>query len=228
MPRGSRSLVLFDIDGTLVDVRGAGRRAFAAGIEEAWGIADDLFDVNFAGATDLLVLQQLRRRLVLPQEGETRFFRAMERALSAALLAEPPRVFSGVKETLSALAVSSDVVLGLVTGNSARCATVKIEAGGIPRTWFSVGAFGDEHADRNELARRAREAATRGHGAFTTLVLVGDTPADIVAAHMIGAHAVAVTTGHYDRAQLLAAGAHFVVDDLRDWTNDALPPSESR
>jgi phosphoglycolate phosphatase len=214
----SLALVLFDIDGTLLDVRGAGRRAFAAALRETWGVDDELHDVRFAGATDRGVLQQLRGRHTLDEAREADFFRAMERTLSAALVAEPPFVYDGVVRCLTRLAGDGDVMLGLVTGNALRCAQVKLERAGLDRSIFDVGGYGDEHDDRDELARlavaRARHARGLHDVGFTSITLVGDTPNDIRAARAIGAVAVAVTTGHFDRAALVDAGADVVVDDL--------------
>lgn len=211
----STHLVLFDIDGTLVDVRGAGRASFAAALEHTWGIVDDLADITFAGATDLGVLSQLRRRHDLDVARESAFFRAMELALSQLLSTSPPRVYDGVRACVSSWQQAPGVVLGLVTGNGKRCAQVKLERAGIDPGIFDVGGYGDEHHDRNTLAVLALERATAGHGGpFPRVTLVGDTPSDIAAAHHIGAVAVGVTTGHFDRAALLQAGADVVVDSL--------------
>jgi phosphoglycolate phosphatase len=214
-PPSAHTLVLFDIDGTLLDVHGAGRRAFSTALRETFGIDDDLQHVRFAGATDRGVLQHLRARHGHPLADEPAFFRAMERALSAALAHEPPRVYPGVRPCLSHLSSSMAVTLGLVTGNGGRCAHVKLERAGLDRTIFDVGGYGDEHDDRDVLARLAvqRATAARGHD-FARVFLVGDTPSDVRAARAIGAVAVAVTTGHFDRAALADAGADVVVDDL--------------
>ena len=223
-------LVLFDIDGTLVDVRGAGRRAFVAALERTWGIVDaesDLrrADVSFAGATDLGVLRQLRQRLALDEPHEPAFFVAMEQTLLVELEREKPRLYDGVERCLARFAAPApagrgDVVLGFVTGNAMRCAHVKIEAAGIDRGRFVVGGYGDEHHDRPTLARMAKERAEQfcaeqlgGHG-FDRVLLIGDTPSDIAAARHIGAVAIGVTTGHFGRQQLTDAGADLVVDSL--------------
>jgi phosphoglycolate phosphatase len=207
--------VLFDIDGTLLDVHGAGRQAFSAALRETFGVDDALEHVRFAGATDRGVLAQLRQRHAHPLDDEPAFFRAMQHALAAALLVEPPRVYDGVHACLARLAASSDVVLGLVTGNAMGCAHVKLERAGLDGSIFDVGGYGDEHEDRDVLAHLARQRAeqARGHP-FARIVLVGDTPSDVRAAHAVSGIAVAVTTGHYGRDALTNAGADVVVDDL--------------
>ena len=211
-----KTLVLFDIDGTLVDVRGAGRRACIRALKDTWSVDDALDDVKFGGATDLGVLQQLRRRLALDVAHEAAFFRHMERALAAELSVERPRVYDGVHAFVGRCVDDVDTTLGFVTGNAMRCAFVKVEHAGIDRTRFDVGGFGDEHPDRNELARLAKARAVAARGDFDRVLLIGDTPNDVAAAKAIGAVAVAVTTGHASRASLEDAGADVVVDSLAD------------
>ena len=210
-----KTLILFDIDGTLVDVHGAGRASFAAAITATWNVVDDLADITFAGATDTGVLQQLRRRHALHVEREAEFFRQMEQTLLVALSTQAPRLYDGVRECVSTWQQTPGAVLGLVTGNGRRCAHLKLEHAGIDPGIFDVGGYGDEHHDRNELAALAKQRAESGRGgAFDVVYLVGDTPNDIAAGLHIGAVAVGVTTGHFDREALLKAGASIVVDSL--------------
>lgn len=211
-----KQLVLFDIDGTLVDVKGAGRRSFIRALKETWDVDDALDDVKFGGATDLGVLAQLRKRLHLPDAHDRAFFRAMSAVLLAELQKDRPHVYAGVHDCLARLVADDGTLLGFVTGNAMRCAHVKVEQAGIDFTEFDVGGYGDEHADRNELAALAKARAERAHGAFERVVLIGDTPSDIFAARSIGARAVGVTTGHAPRTALVDAGADVVLDSLAD------------
>jgi phosphoglycolate phosphatase-like HAD superfamily hydrolase len=220
-----RKLVLFDIDGTLVDVHGAGRRAFADALSVTWGVIDDLADIVFAGATDLGVLQQLRRRHELPADDEATFFRHMEMTLTKHLVDERASVYDGVHACLRAWN-STTAMLGLLTGNARRTANVKLELAGVDRGCFDVGGYGDEHHDRRELARLAIARAERGmglgYGEGFDVIVVGDTPSDIDAAKAVGALAVGVTTGHYGRDALGDAGADVVIDSLADATPSRL------
>ena len=214
-PSIERSLILFDIDGTLVDVHGAGKRAFALAITQTWNIVDDLADITFAGATDRGVLRQLRARHALHEADEHRFFQTMEHTLLVSMQEQMPILYEGVRTGVTAWQQRPGAVLGLVTGNGRRCAHLKLEQAGLDPGIFDVGGYGDEHHDRNALAQLALERAEAGHGgAFDVVYLVGDTPNDIVAAHAIEAIAVGVTTGGFDRRALVQAGAHIVVDSL--------------
>jgi phosphoglycolate phosphatase len=220
-----KTLVLWDIDGTLVDVKGAGRRAFIHGIERAWGVVDDLADVKFAGATDLGVLASLRQRLHLPEVHTRAFFEHMAAHLERTLLegvlsgansghASP---VDGAVHVVRALH-ERGVVQGLVTGNARATAFVKLKAAGIDASVFVAGAYGDEHADRNELARRAlvraQESGAHVQGPGARTFLVGDTARDVEAAKIIGAVAIALLRRVEERDALVRAGADHVIERL--------------
>lgn len=210
------TLVLFDIDGTLLDTRGAGRRAFARGIQTVFGINDDLTDVSFAGATDIDLFEKMARRFgrEATSAAQRKFFDALPDLLRDELGGEAPHIYPGVSDLLQRLSRQPHLTLGLVTGNIESCAWVKLEACKI-RKHFVLGAFGHEHADRREIARLARQRAEQGRR-HSRCVLIGDTPSDIAAARAIGATSIAVATGEYSAAQLAEAGAHHVFADLSD------------
>ena len=214
------TLILFDIDGTLLDTSGAGRRSFMLALDEVFGWGADAQSISFAGATDLDLLERIAARhhtkLSLAQIDD--FFARLPVTLRAALAMDPPRVYPGVRALLKALSARDDVCLGLVTGNIEPCAWAKLEACGL-HGHFTLGAFGHEHADRRDIARLARARAAQTLLADTTFRachLIGDTPSDITAAHAIGATALAVATGSFAPARLREAGAHEVWESLAD------------
>ena len=211
-----RSLVLFDIDGTLLETHGAGRRCFERALEKAFGWGRDAAGIRFSGATDLDLLQQLaRRRNHTLTDGEVEiFFGLLAELLIPELAAEPPHVYPGVRELLAHLSSHPDVQLGLVTGNIETCARIKLEAAGL-HGHFTLGAFGHEHADRRDIARLALQRLDP-EGAGGPRFLIGDTPSDIAAAHAISAVAIAVATGIHEADKLREAGAHHVAHDLSD------------
>ena len=53
--------IFCDIDGTLLHAKGSGRVAFAEAFQEAYGVPVDMSHINFAGATDIRVVEQLLR-----------------------------------------------------------------------------------------------------------------------------------------------------------------------
>ncbi len=212
--------VLFDIDGTLLDMRGAGRKSFVQALETVFGWKDEIEYINFAGNTDLNVLLQVAQAhgVELSPDDQRRFFGQLPHELEKTAAAAQLILYPGVRELLETLSADPRAVLGLVTGNVESCARIKLRQFDL-HNHFVLGAFGDDHADRSEIARiaieRVRKILAPGRQ-VQRLFLVGDTPFDIAAARSIGAASVAVATGKFDERALLDAGANHVLTDLGD------------
>ena len=217
-PEPAFTLVLFDIDGTLLDVHGAGRQAFVNCLDSVFGWKDSLEYIRFAGSTDLDILRKVmaRRGVVPNREDEQKFFRQLPLELDLTLQACELTLHPGVRELLSVLGEMPRVLTGLVTGNIDSCARLKLERFDL-HGHFILGAFGHEHADRCQIAAlalmRARQQLKPGQQ-IRNRFLIGDTPSDITAAAHIGARAIAVATGPHDRASLEDAGADYVLENL--------------
>jgi phosphoglycolate phosphatase len=208
-------LVLWDIDGTLVDSAGHGRHAFEEAFAAVAGGRPR--HVEFAGRTDHQIALGM---LDGERDAVPRLLEEMAAALAAReeAMRTEGRVYPGVAATLEALHDHDGVVQSLLTGNIEVNAALKLSAFGLER-WldFEVGAYGsDPHDERSDLVAIARERAAAKHGETTAAVLVGDTPLDVRAAHEAGARAVAVATGFSDLEALRAAGPETVLADLSD------------
>ena len=214
------TVVLFDIDGTLLDMRGAGRKAFVRALKTVFGWDDDIQYVNFAGNTDLNVLQQVMEKHGRPvtEDDRRRFFDRMPVDLAQTAGEAELVIYPGVKLLLEKLSADNRVLLGLVTGNVEACARIKLWQFDL-HEHFVLGAFGDDHADRAEIARlamkRVRDNLQPGQE-IAGLFLVGDTPYDIAAVKTIGAKSIAVATGKFGVDALREAGADHVLTDLSD------------
>ena len=216
-------VVLFDIDGTLCLTGGAGVRAMNRVCEEVLGNATALTDVPVAGRTDQIILEDAfakeGRQL---DSGTLDAFRTRYVALLREEIQHPGHgakaVMPGVRQLLDVLAARHDVFLGLVTGNFAEGARIKLEYFDLWR-FFKCGAFGDDAADRNALVPFAlKRAADCGLAPVPSehVLVVGDTPLDVACAHAAGARAIAVATGSFSAEQLRNSGAHEVFHDLSD------------
>jgi len=206
--------VFCDIDGTLLYAGGgAGRTAFGAAFEEAYGVPVDMAHINFAGATDIRVMQQLLREQGLAEEPikTARFFELLPQHLDRSMALHPPTVFSGAPEFLERVS-SRGWTLGLVTGNIRSCAYLKLKHGGIDHYFSDIGGFGDDDGDRNRMAALALERAGNPKGSY----LLGDTPSDIEAAKVNGMISVAVCNGSFSRAALEAEQPDMVVDSFEN------------
>jgi phosphoglycolate phosphatase-like HAD superfamily hydrolase len=217
-------LVLFDIDGTLVLTGGAGLRAMTRACDELLQHSDALDGVPVAGRTDWSILHDVLNRI--GRDFDDDLFASL-RARYLTYLAEeiekPGRgvkaVMPGVRELLDELEARNDVFLGLLTGNFAEGARIKLQHFDLWR-YFRCGAFGDDAADRNALVPFAVTRAGQcgiPDPAPQDVLVVGDTPHDVACARAAGAIPVAVATGGFSVDQLRASGADLVFSDLTDW-----------
>ena len=223
-------LVLFDIDGTLLWTDGAGRRAIHQALVDEVGTAGPIASYRFDGKTDPQIVREL---LSLAGVAEAtvaaaldavlrRYVERLEQALAGTEGKAATQLLAGVSELLDALRMpeaEGRVLVGLLTGNVARGAALKLEAAGLDPGRFAVGAFGSDSAYRPDLPAVAvqRAAARTGrtfHG--PDVVVVGDTPEDVACGQPIGARVVAVATGNFGVDDLRAAGAAHVFRDLSD------------
>ena len=218
-------LILFDIDGTILLTSGAGRRAIVAAIAENLGEKRALNGVRFGGKTDPQIVAELLEVAGESSPPAPARIDAICRRYVELLAAELERpatrttVMPGVRRLLDRLEREKTVVLGLLTGNLAEGAALKLRSAGIDPARFRVGAFGSDAAHRPDLPPIAARRAAPFFGrepAGDEVVIIGDTPADIACGECINARAVAVATGGYSRADLQACGPYAVFEDLSD------------
>lgn len=209
---------LFDVDGTLLVTDGAAREAFAATVRERLGVEDDLRGIAFAGRTDPLILADiLAKHAHRLEDGEgERFWERAYAHMRTLLVPGRGRLLPGVPELLRAVEAEPGWVPALLTGNTTRMAHIKLSHFGIAGR-FEFGAFGEQAADRNTLARQAVARAEADYGVPPErCVVVGDTEHDIACARAAGARVLAVATGIRDRATLAAHAPDLLLDDLAD------------
>ena len=221
-PPNSVRLFLFDIDGTLVSVRGAGRTAFARALEETYGTAGTIERYDFRGRTDLSIVHELMTGAGLDVERirarVDACFQVYARELTR-IIGDGSRiqVLPGVAEVVRRLGARPDAVVGLLTGNIEAGARIKLEPTGL---WplFRVAAYGGDDADRLRLPAIARERARAlGHEfTFDRVTIIGDTPLDIACARGCGAVAVAVATGQYLVEELAGHRPDMLFSNLAD------------
>lgn len=221
-----RKLVLFDIDGTLLLSRGAGRRALVSAMSEfvpAPAVAAEA--VRFDGKTDpQIVIEMLAAAGDVRPDDPDRIAAVLERYVTR-LEAELSRaghatdVMPGIPALLQAVEDAGDAVLGLLTGNVVQGARLKLRSAAIDPDRFLVGAYGSDHADRPRLPAIAAARAEPHFGRAprgSEVVIIGDTPADVTCGAALGARAIGVATGSYSTDELARAGAHAVFETLEE------------
>jgi phosphoglycolate phosphatase-like HAD superfamily hydrolase len=214
------TVLLFDIDGTLITSGGAGRRAMERAFLEQYGRAEALAGILLDGMTDRLIVRLVIERLEHePTEA------AIDAVLAVYLRAladevtrvanDRYRVHRGMHDAI-AVGTRQGAAIGLGTGNLRAGAKIKLDRVEL-HGHFGFGGFGCDAEARVELIRIGAERGAQALGVHVSecrVVVIGDTPKDVEAALGIGAEAVGVGTGRFTPDQLRASGAHFAFHDL--------------
>ncbi len=221
-----RRLILFDIDGTLIETGGAGLASLRDGFYDAFPeIADRPFpELDLGGATDGGVTIFLFDHFELENSAERRahfyghYLGHLKDRLADFENQGRGKVLEGVGELLEQLRQNESHELAVLTGNIQDGAWLKLRHYRLD-SYFRCGAFGDDHHDRNELGPFALRRASESTGVIfepENVVIVGDTVKDIACARALGAKAVAVATGSASRDELVAASPDCFLDDFSD------------
>jgi phosphoglycolate phosphatase-like HAD superfamily hydrolase len=217
-------LVLFDIDGTLIDTGGAGTSALNHAFSEVFSIKSAFDGIAMAGKTDPQIIQECLKKHAIPplSSNISRLLDSYAKNLTSLMQGngkeglKPKSLKPGVMELLDFLLSTRGLRIGLLTGNIQEGAWIKLAAFAIHR-YFSFGAFGSDHKDRTKLLPVAVNMFRNISGIgvdYPDCVVVGDTPLDIGCARPHGAYSVAVATGPYSAGELEAAGADAVFETL--------------
>ena len=215
------TVLLFDIDGTLITTGGVGRRAIERAVTEVLGLELTRFPFPFGGMVDPVIVSEGLRALGVepsPQmvsEVLEHYIPVLEDEVRTATTYA---VHEGVVEVLDAVSNLEGVAVGLGTGNIELGARVKLERVGL-NPYFAFGGYGSDAAQRPALI---------GHGARLgadllerpldqcRLVIIGDTPRDVEAAHANGGECVAVSTGGSTFEELESAGPEYLFQTLAE------------
>lgn len=221
---GRGRLLLFDVDGTLVRVGGAGREALRLAMEEVYGETGPIDGYDFHGRTDPSIVRGLLRAAgrsdAVIEEGFRRLWKRYREHLGRELAARRGslRVCPGVRELLAAIVSERGLFAGLVTGNVEEGAWCKLRACGLDRS-FAFGAFGSDSERRADLPPLAVRRATERTGhrfRAPDVFVIGDTPEDIRCARASGYRAVVAATGRHSVEELEGHGPDVLFPDLGD------------
>jgi phosphoglycolate phosphatase-like HAD superfamily hydrolase len=230
MDHGKRSrtvqgvtLVLWDVDHTLMETGGVGSEVYASAFQKVTGRPlEQMADVS--GRTEPVIFRETLKLHGIEDPGDLFSKFAQEQARGYAERADEMRrrgrALPGAAEALQALAIRDDIIQSVLTGNTRPSAEIKLRTFGLDRYLdLEIGAYGTDDDTRASLVNIARQRATSAHGIQfnrETTVLIGDTPNDVVAARDGAARIIAVATGKDSVDDLAAAGAGTVLADLTD------------
>jgi phosphoglycolate phosphatase len=215
------SLLLWDIDGTLVCTDRAGERSLLILIKELYRRElGDKLPVQLQGRTDTSIARDILAYLGITStpEEERRFRDAYLALLPRTLPTGKSKLHPGIKEALDAVHAHPEIHQGLLTGNHQEGARLKLSHLGIWH-YFEFGAYADDSHLRNELGPFALKRAKEKLGIDfppERVWIIGDTPHDIACGKAINAKTIAVATGSFTVEQLAACNPTHTFADLSD------------
>lgn len=216
------TLILWDIDHTLVNIGTVSREIYEIAFEEVVGEPlRELADMTGRTEQAILVETLALHGVPEPESKFDDFYAALAKAADELRerMCTVGRRLPGAAEAIAAL-TDHDVVQTVVTGNIKPIAVTKLEVFGLSEHLdVEIGGYGSDADTRPPLIRQAWRHAEDKYGlAFDAqrVLVIGDTPLDIAAAREAGIHALGVATGSSTVDDLVAAQADAVLPDLAD------------
>lgn len=201
-------LVVFDVDGTLVDsqdhIHGAMAHAFAATGHALPPRADILSIVG-------LSLPEAMARLVphLPLTAQADLVEAYKGSFGCMRADRLSPLYDGVAELLSKLRAEPETLLGVATGKSRRGLTHMLAGHGL-QDHFITTQVADDHPSKPHPSMLLAALAETGVAARDA-VMIGDTTYDIRMGCAAGFRTIGVSWGYHRAEALAEAGAGRVV-----------------
>lgn len=219
-----KPLVLFDIDGTLLKNSIVHAESFGIAARKVYDQSVDFSKRGERGKarTDLRILQDLLAAAGLTYEEiapkidlcmaeMTRHYKELHKH-------EEMCVYPGSRELLHDLA-QAHYPLGLVTGNLAHIAEMKLGAVGL-FSFFRFGGYGDLHETKTTAMRDAIGQFQRSGIAFSDVVYVCDAPGDVLSAREAGIKVIVTLTNDFPVSEFEGdARPDLMVRDLTEEEN---------
>jgi len=196
---------LFDIDGTLLNSRdGVHYNAFLNAVRHFFGVPPNFDRVPLHGNTDPGIIRAVLRQSGIADADINAKLAPMMSAMCAEVEqnagAMRPELCPAVEELVRRLNAAGKL-LAVASGNLEVIAWKKLEASGL-RSFFAFGSFSDQHEQRADIVGWGVAEARRRLGWEAAVHVVGDTPADILAARAAGVPVIAVATGIFSLLEL--------------------------
>lgn len=212
-----RKLVIFDVDGTLVDSQNDIVAAMTHAFEEAGQAAPARADIlGIVGLSLEVAIPRLAPGLAASAHA------AMVDGYKSAYIhlraqrgaAHSSPLYPHVRDTLEALHRDSGLILGVATGKSRRGLDKLLDGHGLHHL-FATQQVSDNHPSKPHPAMLHAALVETGI-ATRDAVMIGDTSFDMEMAQAAGIRGIGVGWGYHPRAALGAA--HQIIDDFRDLT----------
>lgn len=219
----SGSIPLFDVDLTLI--RGSSGvdtddDHYTNAIRQVYRIDGSSREITSSGMTAAQIFAEVLRLHKVPEGRILTGMRNAVKVFEESFSQNPPTdivAMPGAHELLTALH-KRNYPLGLLTGSIEGIAWRKLQMVNLDH-FFQFGAYGDNALQRSDLIEVARKNAgnkLKLNISSERLVIIGDSPLDILAAKKGGIRSIGIGAGLYTVDQLRSAGADLAVSSLND------------
>ena len=209
----NRRLILFDVDGTLVDSQDSIVAAMTASFNAAdLPVPDRARILAIVG----LSLDRAFQTLIPDAPSHERLVHGYKQAFQAQRVRDGSNqgapLYPGALQMLGQLAAEPDTLLGVATGKSQRGLDALLAAHGLEKM-FVTRQVADHHPSKPHPSMIETAMAQTGVGREAT-VMIGDTSFDMEMAQAAGVAGIGVSWGYHDRRAL--TGASTVIDSFAD------------
>lgn len=216
-------VILFDIDGTLVNTGGAGLRALNRALSAMGGPKNVCSFFELQGSTDRVNFENAYKCAFHKKPTEKDYKRIKE--LYVKFLPEEVEhsvknkkyfKIKGIEKLLEKLSKRKDVLIGLGSGNLKEGAYIKLKPSRLSH-YFLFGGFGEKHEKREDMLKTAvkdAEIILKEKIRPSEVYVIGDTEKDIIAAKNCDYHSACVLDGFGDKKKIFAAKPEFIEKDF--------------
>jgi len=217
-------LLLFDLDGTLVNLRGVGFRSLKIITKEILNSDKDISSIDVYGKTDTQIFEDIVNFINFDKKNFKQIYNKFVNRYLYYLKKEVQKidfdpVINNIREFLADVSKRKNIYIGLLTGNIKKGAKIKLSRWGILK-YFKFGAFGDDNINRNKLVpiakKRAEELFSKKFKK-KNIYIIGDTPKDIEAAKKNNVISVAIASGNYNKEYLAKFSPDFLFENISEF-----------
>lgn len=217
-------LLLWDIDGTILNTDGLGREAINSALSYLFSRKAEFPAIAMAGRTDKQILQEYLESENLPQKHLNNYLRKLRRRYAAELRknlnnglhSSRPYLYKNIHDVLLRYHQNPVYANALLTGNFRKTARYKLDHFDLWK-YFDTGAFGDDsHIRENLVPIAIKRASRKWKTSFqpSEVYVIGDTPRDIQICKPWHINSIAVATGLFTLEELQSENPDFLIPDL--------------
>ncbi len=206
-----KALILWDVDGTLVEM-GRGREDKHHRAIELISERSISKQIRRGGQTDFEIISELVRVNDIDLGVIPSALDLLDKLTNDELHRQPLLATPNAKSTLEEFA-KRGYTNGVLTGNTRARAIAKLDSAGLIKQINQLYFYDGQSAqNRYQLGQYVSESLSRL--GINDALIVGDTPLDIQASRSAGFSCVAVSTGSFSSNELASYNPDFLIQDL--------------